>query len=198
MLKASVCFLAFLVPCLIFAANPKSELDSPKPDPVYLKKTFGELINGKPQCEVELSKDNQLAMLKNMAGMIDKGETTEGKPLTSLHLVMFQRYVASWIKTYKYLELDTNISKQWYIKIYKHFQIMNKWFQEMDNAEIHKKKAEFEKAKKLYNDAVDAFLKDLKKPEKPDRKIVEQLHIQKIKEHRQYQEYIRKLRKEEE
>lgn len=179
------------------AATKDNELP-PQGDPVVLKKMFGELVNKKPQCELELSRDFFLTILQNYADAIEKGESGKGQSLISLNYLSFRDYIGTWVKTYKYLELDSNISKKWFIKIYRYFDVMYKSFIAMDAAERSGKKAEFAKAQKAYNDAIDAFLKELKKPEKPEKRIVEQLHVQKIKEHRQYQEYLRKLKKEEE
>lgn len=190
-------FLLLLMISTVIYAVPKNNEMPPLGDPVVLKKMFGELIAGKPQCELELTKDIFFRSLNKFKDSIDNGNA-DGTAIKSIQIVIFAEIVNNWTKQYKYIELDTNVSKTWFIKVSKIILKIYDYSKMMDIAEKNKDNKTFEKYKALYNNAVDVFTKELKKPEKPDRRIVEQLHIQKIKEHRQYQEYIRKLRKEEE
>jgi hypothetical protein len=160
-----------------------------------LKKMFGPLIGQLPQCEVDLNREEFIKQFQDLANALDKGEYNK-KPINSVFIISWSRVIAHWPKNYKYFELDTNISVKNLARIYKILQEIAKANMAMDMTDGSKNTKAFEHFKKNYNDNIDLYIKTIKRLEKPDKKTVEQLHIQKIKEHRQYQEYIRKLQKQ--
>jgi len=95
----------------------------------------------------------------------------------------------------KYFECDTNISKEWLKKIAGMFETMYQYNRAMDYYEKNKKDKEFEKYQKAFNDLLDLYRKEIQNPVKPARQIKEKLEVEKLKERRAYQEYLRKQKK---
>jgi len=147
----------------------------------------------KPECEMETDRDVCLKYLEDFHDLIEKGDA-KGAQLKTVHYKIYQSTIVDWARL-RYFECDTNLSKMWLKKIYKYIEMMYQASMAMDEAEHYKKTGNFEKAKKIYNDAVDAYIKVIKNPEKPNPRIREQLRIQKFKEHKLYMEYLRKLQK---
>lgn len=193
--------LTFLLLCIgslfVFAESKKKDLQLPPDvDTAVLQKMFGSLIGKTPQCEIEFSRDDFDKQLQVFADSIDKGEFA-GKPLTNQALLSFISVISNWPKMYKYFELDTNISTKSINHLGKILKEVVKASMAMDAAEKKKNTKAFDQCKKIYNDNADAFIKGIKKLEKPDRKMMEQVRLQKVKEHRLYMQYLRSLKKDE-
>lgn len=168
---------------------------APAPANPWLK-TTKEKLAGQPQCMTEVAKTDIMSNLEKFQKTMTDGYE-DGKPIISSHYKSFASVVNDWMRDYKYLDLDTNISREWFVKLTKLFELLYRYRRDMEIAEAKKDNKALEEAKKKYEYYVDVYAKQLKEPEKTPRHTRERLEVEKTKEFRAYREYLRKQKENE-
>lgn len=181
----------FLVAISVISAPQKIATVSVDNNP-WLKTPFEKGMK-KPECDIDLDKNTYIGNLNNFYNMIEKGYDN-GKPISSTHYNSFAHIVKSWTKL-KYFECDTEISKNWLVKIAGMFQKMYDLNRAMDEAEAKKDTKKFEEYQKAFNKLVDLYVKEIQKPEKASQNVMQALEVQKMKEAKAYKAYLKKMNK---
>ncbi len=142
-----------------------------------------------PECMIDLSSRYFLNILNKYKGYIEKGD--KGGLISPGSLVGFAGSMKPWLK-YKYIQLDTGLSKAWLRKIIKIFMIMFRYNREMDIAQKIKNTKRYDIAKEKYKQYYKLLVKTIKSPEKAPRKVREAEQDRKIKEYKAYRKYLEK------
>jgi hypothetical protein len=109
-----------------------------------------------------------------------KGGDQNGQPIASIKYTAFRVHVGYWLKK-RWLELDTQVSREWFIKIYKLIDYMAKAKRYIDAQKFNArtKSQNYQKAVQNFVWAYKKFAELLKNPEKVDPKMLRKLKKQK-------------------
>lgn len=125
-----------------------------------------------------IDKSEVLRRLQLVNNRILKGD--EGTPLNSVRFTLEAAEIGKWAK-FAFIEVDTDISRDWYTKVYKLLAYMGtaKKYIEKQRLLNRTKRPTYTKAVSNFYVAYKKFAELVKNPEKPDPKMLRKLKKQK-------------------
>ena len=152
-------------------AKPLSKIAASKTKPAVAK----------PGIDASVSRDAVLAFLNESNKVFIEGEN--GKPVTAIKYASVTAVVKNWLSL-RFLELDSEIDKSWYERVYKFLDYMTKARTFMDSAKMNGqlKTPEYKKISDNFNEAQKRFSELLKADPTPvEKKKLEKLRDEKRK-----------------
>lgn len=170
----------FAVSLAADVAKPVSKIAASKTKPAVAK----------PGIDASVSRDAVLAFLNEANKVFIEGEN--GKPVTAIKYASVTAVVKNWMG-FRFLEVDTEIDKSWYERVYKFLDYMAKAKTFMDSAKMNGqlKTPEYKKISDNFDEARKRFSELLKADPTP----VEKKKLEKMREEKQKWELTQKREK---
>ena len=169
-----ICICSLLIAVVSQAADvakPVSKTAASKAKPAVVK----------PGIDASVSRDAVLAFLNESNKIFLEGEN--GKPVTAIKYASVTAIVKNWLSL-RFLEVDSEIDKSWYERVYKFLDYMAKARIFMDSAKMNGKLStpEYKKISDNFDEAQKRFSELLKATPTPvEKKKLEKLHEEKRK-----------------
>ncbi len=165
--------------CLLLIASVSQAADVVKPvaKPTVSK---AKTIVAKPGIDASVSRDSVLTFLNESNKAFLEGEN--GKQVPSIKYASVTAVVKNWLSL-RFLELDSEIDKSWYERVYKFLDYMTKARTFMDSAKMNGKlkTPEYKKISDNFDEAYSRFAALLKDPTPVEQKKLEKLRDEKRK-----------------
>jgi hypothetical protein len=143
-------------------------------------KTAAPKATAKSGTDASVSREAVLSFLNESNKIFLEGE--KGKPASSIKYFSSTAVVKNWM-TLRFLEVDTEIDKGWYERVYKFLDYMTKARTFMESAKMNgkAKTPEYKKISDNFEEAQKRFAEVLKDPTPVDKKKLEKLREEKRK-----------------